>query len=483
MHSTQLRNAVSLRQTLPKARFLAEGDILARSCAADWQACRQGDVYFALTSADDDGHEHAAQAVERGASAVVGERLVPAGIPQVLVRDSRAALAKVCQALAGYPSRELRTIGVAGSSGKTTVAMLLASICEAAEQSAGVMSSLGHSDSLVQASPVAATPTSPEFASWLARMRAAACETAVVEMSTQALAERRVCGIELDAAIVTNIRNDLPAVAWMPGTLQKINQRIFRHLKAEGVAIVNLDDHRCRRMVAELERACLTFAVHADADVTASVIERSLSEQTFLLSAGADLLPVRTRIIGDAHVSSCLAAATAALALGFDADTIVRGLEKVDRLPGRMERLECGQPFAVFLDAVRGPESLSQTVRAIRQATRGRVHVVLAPPFDCDGSRRAFMGRVLERGAHATTLTGRERDLTNDVMDGFERPAKVRTLPDRGEAIAFALATAQAGDAVLLVGDDADTDRELALQSLVGQPARKPAGRSFRVIG
>src|SRR5207244_13065248 len=120
--------------------------------------------------ADDDGHEHAAEAIEQGAVAVVAERLLPVDAPQILVPDSRAALARVCQALAGNPSRELRTIGITGSAGKTVAAMLVASIFEAAGEAAGVMSSIGHSDSVVQRAATDQTPTAAEFRAWLARM-------------------------------------------------------------------------------------------------------------------------------------------------------------------------------------------------------------------------------------------------------------------------------------------------------------------------
>ena len=196
MHPTPIAcGAVSLRQTLPKARFLATDDVIASSAASDWRACRAGDVFFALTTADDDGHERATEAIERGAVAVVAERLLPIEVPQVLVSDSRVALARVCQALAGNPSHELRTIGIAGSAGKTVTAMLLASIFEAAGEPVGVMSSLGHSDSIVQQPPTASTPSAPEFASWLARMHVAECKSAVLEFSNQALGERRTSGI------------------------------------------------------------------------------------------------------------------------------------------------------------------------------------------------------------------------------------------------------------------------------------------------
>jgi UDP-N-acetylmuramoyl-L-alanyl-D-glutamate--2,6-diaminopimelate ligase len=492
MHPTPIAcGAVSLRQTLPKARFLATDDVIASSAASDWRACRAGDVFFALTTADDDGHERATEAIERGAVAVVAERLLPIEVPQVLVSDSRVALARVCQALAGNPSHELRTIGIAGSAGKTVTAMLLASIFEAAGEPVGVMSSLGHSDSIVQQPPTAATPSAPEFASWLARMHVAECKSAVLEFSNQALAERRTSGIQLDAAILTNI-GATGGDSFSPRASTKITERLFRHLKSGGLAIVNSDDNRCRRLLAEIDGPCLTYAIHGEADVTARVLERHPGEQTFLLCADDETAPVRTRIIGDPHVSNCLSAAATGLASGLDLETIARGLEAVDRVPGRMERLECGQPFSVFVDAADSSQKLSLAIKSVRQVTRGRVFVVFGPREDADPPRRALLGRVIERGAHVAVITshepGRKRPLaaTHDLLDGFERPQKANVIPNRVTAIEFALDQAGPGDAVLIAGrgdQEPQNDREVACRWLYGHAQEETTRPRFRVIG
>ena len=494
--------AVSLRRVLKKARFLS-GDVVVRSCAFDWRACQPGDVFFALCTADGDGHDSAEGAIRRGATAVVGERLLPLSVPQVLVPDSRVALGRVCQALAGNPSRELTTVGVAGSAGKTSVCMLLAAIFEAAGQTAGVMSSFGHSDSLTQSPPPTATPTSAEFADWLRRMHLARCAASIVEFRAQALAERRTSGVALDIALITNIKNERPAQYNSAAAYQKIIRRIYRHLKPGGVAIVNADDHRSRNWVGRATTrplASLTYAIHSAADVTASVIERSASEQTFLLSVGSHVAPVRTQIIGDPHVSNCLAAASTAIALGIDVATIVRGLESVERLPGRMDRIECGQPYSVFVDAAREPESMAQTIKSIRQVTRGRVRVVFGASGPTEPARRALLGRVLERGAHQTLITtpndGDAASLgaAHDYLDGFERPHRAHIIPSRRKAIEFALAQAQPGDAVLIAGrndlgnpafeaeSSGATDRQIAMEILYGRSVRRECPR-FRVVG
>jgi UDP-N-acetylmuramoyl-L-alanyl-D-glutamate--2,6-diaminopimelate ligase len=496
--------AVSLREALPKGRWMREGDVCFDSCTADWRVCRPGDVFFALTTADGDGHEDAALAVEKGAAAVVAERLVPVDAPVILVKDSRSALARVCQTLAGHPSRQLRTIGITGTAGKTVTSMLLASILEAAGQTAGVMSSLGNSDSLTQAKATGDTPTAPEYADWLRRVAVAECDNAVLEISSQALAQRRVSGIGLDAAVLTNIKQDHLDEHNTARAYHKIKQRIFSLLKTGGLAVINADDHRCRNMIPKLTGPVLTYALHAEADVTASVIERCRSEQTFLLTAGSDSAPVRTRMIGDPHVSNCLAAATVGLALGLDLGTIVRGLEAVDRIPGRLERLECGQPFGVFVDAASAPETLAQAIKTVRQVTSGRVFVVCGSRGGADRNQRGLIGRVLERSCHVPVLTsddpGHEEplEIVHGLLDGFEKPHKARVMPDRAAAIRWALAEAQEGDAVLIAGKGDRTgqligrkrikhdDREVACEWLYSQGEAEMATvgpRRFRIVG
>jgi UDP-N-acetylmuramoyl-L-alanyl-D-glutamate--2,6-diaminopimelate ligase len=505
MHPAILRSgSVSLREALPKARWLREGDVLVTSCTSDWRVCRAGDVFFALTTAEGDGHEDAHLAVEKGAAAVVAERLLPVDAPQILVRDSRAALARVCQALAGHPSRELRTIGITGTAGKTVTSMLLASIMEAAGQTAGVMSSLGHSDAVSQSPPLGQTPTAPEFADWLRRMAVVNVGAAVLEISSRALAERRVSGIGLDAAVLTNIKQDHLDEHNTARAYHKIKRRIFSLLKPGGLAVVNADDHRCRHLIAKLTGPVLTYALHAEADITASVLERSRSEQTFLLTAGSDAAPVRTRMIGDHHVSNCLAAAAVGLALGYDLETIVRGLEAVERIPGRLERLECGQPFGVFVDAARTPDTLALAIKTVRQVTQGRVFVVCGSRGGVDSNQRALTGRVLERGCHVPVLTsddpGREQPLqiAHGLLDGFNKPHKAQVIPNRAAAIRWALSQAREGDAVLIAGKGDRTgqligckrvkhdDREVACEWLYSnaEPAEAIASpRRFRVVG
>jgi UDP-N-acetylmuramoyl-L-alanyl-D-glutamate--2,6-diaminopimelate ligase len=472
-------------------------------CSADWRDCSPGDLFVALTTADDDGHEHAREAISRGAIGVLAERLVPVDAPVVIVKDTRVALARITQALAGWPCRKLRTVGVTGTAGKTVTAMLLASIFEKAGEAVGVMSSVGNSDSLAQAAAVQATPSTEQFAQWLGRMVAAGCDWAVLELSSRALAERRAAGLELDAAVLTNIRRDHLDLHSTPQAYRRAKRRLFGLLKTGGSAVLNADDHRCRNLLPLIKSPCLTFGLHAEADVTAEVIERQRSEQTFVLSAGGDAIPVRTRMIGDHHVSNCLAAAAVGLASGIDLTTVVQGLEAIDRVPGRLERLECGQPFGVFVDAAAAPQTLALAIQAVRRVTSGRVIVVAGCQGAGDKLVRPLVGRVLERGASLPILTTndpRQEEplaIVHDMLDGFARPHKAHVLPDRAEAIRLALSLAHDGDSVLITGKgdrpgqivgrkrQPHDDREVACQWLyerATEELRRDKPR-FRIVG
>jgi UDP-N-acetylmuramoyl-L-alanyl-D-glutamate--2,6-diaminopimelate ligase len=458
MLSTQARGGVSLRDLLPAARFVRTVDVRATSCCTRADRCQSGDVFVAVAAADYDGHDHIAEAVARGASAVIAERLLPVPTPLIVVDDSREALGEICQALVDRPSDMLRTIGVTGTHGKTATSWLLGSVLQAAQRKVGLVNSIAYSDSHESAAARAATPPAPQLARWLARMTAAGCDSAVLEVSSRSLAERRVAGVDFDAAVLTNLGRAHLRLHGSVENYHRAKQRLLAMLKPGGFAVLNADDEACQRLIGAIDVPLLTYGMFSEADVTASLIERQRSEQTFYLQAGSELSPVRTRIIGDAHVSSCLATAAVGLAIGIDLPTIVRGLEAVTCIPGRMERIECGQEFGVFVDAARSPERLAYVLRTLRRVTGGRLICVAGAPGGRQRSGRGCLGRVLERSCDLPILTAdnpryeEPLAIVHDLLDGFARPAKAHVLPDRRRAIELALAWARPGDTVVIAG-------------------------------
>jgi UDP-N-acetylmuramoyl-L-alanyl-D-glutamate--2,6-diaminopimelate ligase len=469
--------AVSLRGLFPQAKFLGGTDIEASSCVTDVAACQPGDLFVAVAETDRDGHEDVAEAVRRGAVGVLAERLVVAPIPTCLVGDTRIAHGQLCHALSGHPARELRLAGIAGTHGKTVTSHLLASILRRSELEVGVISSLSAVSPLVPSSDDA-TPAAPQLADSLRRMTLAGQSHAIVELSAAGLATRRVAGLGLDAAILTNIRRD----PWDADNSlirhRRVQARLFEQLNPNGFAVLNVDDAASHPLLDKLKHPVFTIGMRNEAELSARVLDRQAFEQTFLLEAGREALPVRTAMIGDHHIYNCLAAAAVALTWGIDLDTIVRGLEAVTKLPGRLERIDCGQPFNVFVDAARAPDSLTAALKTVRQVTRGRVLCVLGAQGERCPGLRPQVGRVVERLAHVRVLTSDNPrheaplETIHGLLDGFQRPQDALIRPDRLAAIEWALEHARPGDSVVIAGKGETKTQEIDGQRLAWDDRR-----------
>ena len=450
---------VSLRQALATELTARPRDVRATSCTNEFRQIRPGDVFVAVAGAESDGHDFAVEAVRRGAVAVVCERMLPVfDVPQFVVPNSRIAYGKLCQALVGNPSQQLKVIGVTGTSGKTTVVRLLASIFHIAGFEAGAIDSLAYWDGLDCQHTPDAELAPPVLARWLGQMAANGLSHAFVEVSSRDLAQYALAGVDLDAVCVTNIGRD--HLDWH-GSLENYRQakrRILDHLRPDGVAILNADCQPSMRMLAELDGPALTIGMRQPAEISATIVDQHANEQTFVLTAGDDSVAVRTSIVGDHHVYNCLTAAALSLAYGVELTTIARGLEAVDQLPGRMQRVVCGQDFSVLVDAANSPDTLRACLKAARNVTSGRLICVFGAHGEGSPEHLPALGRVagsLADTSVVTTTGPRERgsrDFTRAIVGGFSDPQKAHVILDRAAAIAWALEQASEGDTVVLAG-------------------------------
>jgi UDP-N-acetylmuramoyl-L-alanyl-D-glutamate--2,6-diaminopimelate ligase len=450
---------VSLRQLLPEATIFGADDIVVQACTADSRTCRAGDLFVALMGCHVDGHDYVAQAVSRGAAAILTERYVPAaGVPICVAPDSRAVFGQICQALAGSPSQRMNVIGVTGTNGKTSTCWLIASVLQAAGYSAGLMGTIVNSDGQTVDSSGMTTPAAPMLADWLARMAANGCSHAVLEVSSHALAQSRTAGIEFDAACITNVRRDHLDFHNSLENYRQAKGRLLRQLGPGGFAVFNADDAASSGFVSSFDGAALTVGMEHPAELTATIVERHASEQTFLLNAGIDTAPVRTQIIGEGHVYNCLMAAAVGLLYGIQLTDIVRGLERLEKIPGRMERLECGQPYSVFVDYAHTPDALACVLRSLRGVTAGRLICVFGAGGQRDREKRPLMAEAVEAHTDLAIVTDdnprRENPakIRRDILRGFLRSDAVVVKPDRAEAIGWALGQAEPGDCVLIAG-------------------------------
>ena len=459
-------SGISLREILPQATFLNTKDVLVRSCCGALEECQPNDLFVALLQSDGDGHEDAASALQRGATAVLTERLLPISAAQCIVEDSRIAYGQVCQALAGYPSRRLKTVAVGGTDGKTTVAHLIGSILKAAGQATGLHTSLSDHTPLKAKRQGDGTSTfhPPGVAGTLAQMVQAGYQWGVLETPSVPLAQHCYAGLDLDVAVITNLRGNHFGFHSTLSNYCRAQLRLLDYLNPNGVAVVNADDPSTHFQLDQLGSPTLTIGIKQLADVRGKVIACDLQGTQFTISAGTDTVLVSTRLAGLHQVYNCLAAAATALLQGIDLPTIATGLENVDALPGRMNSVRCGQPFPVVVDEAASPYRLGVALNTLKRNTAGKVYCVFSVPSSADQHTAGQFGRIAERNCHVPVIT---RPLMNhrsslkprtdyepihQVLDGFRRVARARVMPDRIAAIEWALSQATSGDAVLIAG-------------------------------
>ena len=460
MQTLSLANKLpSLRTLIPEAEFLGADDIRPLRCTSDSRRVRPGDLFAALPGDQFDGHQFIDEAVRRGASSILCER-APADltIPCGVVPHVRHAYGRVCQALAGNPSQQLKLIGITGTNGKTTTSCLIASVLLKAGHRVGVAGTLGYFDGLEIEPATHTTPPADVLAPLLARMVTNECTHATLEISSHALAQCRIAGVRLDVACVTNVSRDHLDYHGSLNEYRQAKSKLFDNLAPEGFAVVNADDAIAAGFLRNFAGPALTIGIDKPAEITATAFEQCPSEQTFLLTAGSDTVPVRTRMIGTHHIYNCLTAAAVGLTYGIDLMTVVAGLEAVDYVPGRLQRIECGQPFGVFIDYAHTPDALTAALKSLRQVISGRLICVFGAGGDRDRQKRPLMGREAERLADCVVLTSdnpRSEDpleIVDEILEGFRQPPAAHVIIDRSDAIHWALAHAQPGDCVLIAG-------------------------------
>jgi len=458
-HAARSRNPqISLRTLFPQAEFLHAPDIAPTRCTRRLGEVRRGDLFVAFDGDAGDPHAAAAQAVELGAAAVLTERLLPLAIPQCIVADAGAAYAAIQQALHGNPNSQLATIAVAGTHGKTVTSWLISGVL-------GELGGCGFFGSLGRSAGSDFSPAglngdfAAETAAWLANCVRAEIKQAVLEIPENAIARREHAALDFEAVCITSLSRDGcdEHANW---SLYRTNvARIVTALRSTGTLIANVDDPFCRELVQNAKVPSITVAMGHQADVSAVVHERTVAEQTILLTAGPETIPVRTRIVGDAHVYNCLIAAAVGLLRGRTLTQIAKGLESVEQIPGRCERIEAKQPFSLFVDAAARPEALSATLEALRSVTAGRLLCVFGAAAATPRQQRSRIGQTLEAMSDLVVLTDEEiaseanaAQLAVEVLAGCENLDQVVRMPRREEAIAWTLGEAKPGDTVLIAG-------------------------------
>jgi len=457
----KIRVPVSLRRLLPMSSFVGCADVRVSEATDNSCDCTAGVLFAAIPGSRCDGVRYVGEAAERGAAALLVERPLPGiSLPQCVVRNVRPAYAELCAALHGNPTRQLGVVGVTGTNGKSTVCWLIRSILEAARRQTGLLGTIQYSDGLVTADSTLTTPDSRTLSEWLATMVRRRTTHVALELSSHALDQYRAAGTLLDAAVVTNVTQDHFDYHGDFDSYRASKRRIFDQVKPGGRIVLNADDPVAAGLCShtESQNNIVTYGLETQADVSATILEQTGSESRFELSADGRSIEVCTALVGRHNVSNCLAAAAATLQFGISLNEIAAGIEALTVVPGRLERIDCGQPFSVHVDYAHTDDALRQSVRSLRELSSGRILCVFGAGGDRDRSKRPLLGRAAAEADLAIITSDNPRtedshQIIQDILGGFDETSpQPHVEVDRAAAIRWALDRAEPGDSVLVAG-------------------------------
>jgi UDP-N-acetylmuramoyl-L-alanyl-D-glutamate--2,6-diaminopimelate ligase len=476
---------MKLRELLAGTDFAGiegDADTDVASLAYDSSRVGPGALFFCVRGQRADGHDFAPSAVERGAAALVVERLLELPVPQIRVADARAAMAPIAVRFWGDPTASLRVAGITGTNGKTTTAFLIRHILEARGIQTGL---LGTVKSIVGGAEEEVERTTPEAIDLQAtfrRMLDAGDLACAMEVSSHALAQNRTDGVRFAVAVFTNLTQDhLDFHTDMEdyfGAKRLLFVPTGGTHAPPGVAVVNVDDPYGARIAADLRQAgetpLRTFSPSgaAEADYRALDPAFDASGSRFRCVWPGGEVEVRTPLAGHFNVENALGAIAGCEALGVAVDQAAAALADAGRAPGRFEPVEAGQPFAVLVDYAHTPDSLENVLRAARLLTENRLVCVFGCGGDRDRDKRPKMGEIAARLADRTLVTSdnpRSEDpgaIIADILGGIPGYGNgngrddVAVEPDRRDAIALALAEAAPGDTVVIAGKGHEQGQE-----------------------
>jgi len=443
---------------------------------------RSGDLFIAIDGETTDGHRFIGEAIARGAAAVIAQRPLAtfsrSGIgatvlrtqgasaassrpcPCVLVRDSREALVQIATRFYGHPSRKLRLIGVTGTNGKTTTTYLLKAILETTGFRAGLLGTIVYQigDRMVPSTNT--TPGPLELARLFAQMAGEGLQWCAMEVSSHALAQGRVDGLEFEAAIFTNLGSDHLDYHKTRDAYAAAKRRLFEYLRPDGVAVLNADDAYGRVLAETIpQRTVVTYGMERPAKVSVKHVTCTWQGTALVLDTPWGVVPLTTPLVGRHNVWNIAAASSALLALGVPPDAIQHGLAPLACVPGRLERVPGDTEFTVVIDYAHTADALRLVLLSLRELTRGRLVVVFGCGGNRDQTKRPVMGKMASLLADHVVLTSdnpRGEDpleIIRQIQAGFPPGFhQFDVVPDREQAIVAALSSARRDDTVLVAG-------------------------------
>jgi UDP-N-acetylmuramoyl-L-alanyl-D-glutamate--2,6-diaminopimelate ligase len=433
----------------------------------DSRKVKAGALYLAVRGTQADGHDFASKAVAAGAAALVVERPLGLGVPEIVVRDGRLAAIAVARAWYGDPARSLTLVAVTGTNGKTTTSNIVRHLFNA-EGTAGVIGTIGAFDGKGEMVPSTAgsltTPGPIDLQATFAALRDRGVTTVAMETSSHALDQGRLDGLQFGAGIFTNLTREHLDYHRTMEHYFAAKAKLVGLLGTDGCAITNADDPAWDALPPLPPARRVAFGLRPDADLRVEYVVTDAGGTSFRLRSRWGSADVRIPLIGDFNLSNVLAAAGAALALGRPLDEVVQRLAHAPQVPGRMDVI-IGTPFVVLRDYMHTPDAYERVLATLRPLTKGRLIVIFGCGGDRDRGKRPEMGKIAAEMSDLVILTTdnpRTEDperIIDDIVAGIPGGGaeKVLRILDREEAIHAAVALLHPGDTLLLAGKGHET--------------------------
>ena len=426
-------------------------------------------LFFCISGTKFDAHDFAMQAAQNGCVALVVSHFIDdLAIPQVKADNVRSAMAYLADAFFGHPASKLRLIGVSGTKGKTTTSYLIKAIMEAAGYKVGLIGTTGNMIGNEHLKSNLTTPDPIDLHQCFRQMVDAGVQVVSMEVSAHAIDMHRLDGLTFEAACYTNLSQDHLDYFHTMENYFETKKSFFMHGQVLNAAL-NADEETSARILDDIKVPYLTFGISANADLFARDIEISEDGVNFKIQLrGVEEMDVHMQMTGMFNVYNALAAASLAMIVGVDQESIREGLRSVHAVPGRIEMLDTGTPYKVILDYSHSPDALENILTTVRMFTKKRLIVLFGCGGDRDHGKRPIMGEIGGRLADFSILTS-DNPRTEDpdaILEAIEEGMKLTTgkyvlIENRREAIRYALKMGREGDVIILAGKGHETYQDV----------------------
>jgi len=429
---------------------MKDTDVL--SLEFDSRRVTPGSLFIAVKGEKFDGHDFIEDAIKNGAVALITQRKLAVDIPQIVVKDSREAMAKLARRFYGG-FEAVEKIGITGTNGKTTTAFLIYSIFEQAGKKPGLIGTVYYMNSRKRIKAERTTPESLDIFKLLSDFERDGAEAVVMEVSSHALSLKRMEEIDLDVAVFTNLSQDHLDFHRTIEEYRAAKMRIFSLLKENGYAVYNIDDPALREIEELPVFNKIGYGLQKEGDIRAVLTEESIDGLRMEIFYGDKKYPVASGLIGGFNAYNILAAFTVGCALKLDPEIIIRGIEELKDVKGRMERVVDN----IFIDYAHTPSAVGNVLTALRKYCRGRLLIVFGCGGDRDRDKRPKMGAVASERADYVFVTSdnprseKPSDIIDDILKGIKKD-NYKVIEDRKEAIRYALSIKKDDDVLLVAG-------------------------------